>query len=193
MPSAAVYSRGAGACNAHALRTAESVADMFSCQVCSAGCCWCCDAEDLSTCCNQPRVPPLLACTDRHAPAGYGSHPATSGAAACASAGGSPASSQPGSASDRMMYVTQSVAPPATRHLSGPCLDPNWEFDRGKSVRVLLQVRVVGHGCECLECFAVAAGVRVVYLLHCNGSSSRLPGARFLGQPLLLASLSFQR
>jgi hypothetical protein len=41
-----------------------------------------------------------------------------------------------------MMYVTQSVAPPATRHLSGPCLDPNWEFDRGKSVRVLLQVRV---------------------------------------------------
>lgn len=39
-----------------------------------------------------------------------------------------------------MMYVTQSVAPPATRHLSGPCLDPNWEFDRGKAVRVLLQV-----------------------------------------------------
>lgn len=45
------------------------------------------------------------------------------------------------------MYVTQSVAPPATRHLSGPCLDPNWEFDRGKAVRVLLQVRL-GRVCD---------------------------------------------
>jgi hypothetical protein len=50
------------------------------------------------------------------------------------------------------MYVTASVAPPATRHLSGPCLDPNWEFDRGKSVRVLLQVRGVAVYGVCLWC-----------------------------------------
>ncbi|WIA30082.1 hypothetical protein OEZ86_000177 [Tetradesmus obliquus] len=80
--------------------------------------------------------------TDHHAAGSSGTPGASSAAAAAAgrppSGAASSASSRLGS--DRMMYVTQSVAPPATRHLSGPCLDPNWEFDRGKAVRVLLQV-----------------------------------------------------
>lgn len=38
--------------------------------------------------------------------------------------------------------MVASIAPPATRHLSGPGMDQNWDFQKclTKPVRVLLQV-----------------------------------------------------
>ena len=40
--------------------------------------------------------------------------------------------------------MCRSVAPPATRHMSGPMMDNSWDFERAndKPVRLLLQVRV---------------------------------------------------
>jgi hypothetical protein len=107
----------------------------------------------------------IVAGTD-HRGASSGSTPA-----ARASAGGSPASSR--LSSDRMMYITQSVAPPATRHLSGPAMDPNWEFDRGKAVRVLLQVCAEGFlsAADCsMSCFYYVA-VYTSVLMPCVSST----------------------
>lgn len=60
-----------------------------------------------------------------------------SGGAASGSGGRSGATAAAGA-----LGMCRSVAPPATRHMSGPMIDNNWDFDRAndKPVRVLLQV-----------------------------------------------------